>query len=57
MKKGIPIAEITGLSVSPGEDQLIIIHSNRGNDFIVSITAKEDRVGELVGILSTRYNQ
>lgn len=57
MKKGIPIAEITGLSVSPGEDQLIIIHSNRGNDFIISITAKEDRVGELVGILSTRYNQ
>ncbi|XP_015183873.1 PREDICTED: myosin-IA [Polistes dominula] len=57
MKKGIPIAEITGLSVSPGKDQLIIIHSNRGNDFIISITTKEDRVGELVGILSTRYNQ
>lgn len=57
MKKGMPIAEITGLSVSPGKDQLIVIHSNRGNDLIISITAKEDRVGELVGILSTRYNQ
>ncbi|XP_043283324.1 unconventional myosin ID isoform X2 [Venturia canescens] len=57
MKKGMPIAEITGLSVSPGTDQLIVIHSNRGNDFIMSIIAKEDRVGELVGILSTRYHQ
>lgn len=57
MKKGMPIAEITGLSVSPGIDQLIVIHSNRGNDFIMSIVAKEDRVGELVGILSTRYHQ
>ncbi|XP_011341843.2 myosin-IA [Ooceraea biroi] len=57
MKKGMPIAEITGLSVSPQRDQLITIHSNRGNDFILSITAKDDRIGELVGILSNRYYQ
>ncbi|OAD54424.1 Myosin-IA [Eufriesea mexicana] len=57
MKKGMPIKEITGLSVSPGRDQLITIHSNRGNDFIMSIIAKDDRVGELVGILSNKYNQ
>ncbi|KAG7204040.1 hypothetical protein KM043_001899 [Ampulex compressa] len=57
MKKCMPIAEITGLSVSPGKDQLITIHSNRGNDFIMSIIAKEDRIGELVGILSNRYSQ
>lgn len=57
MKKGMPIAEIIGLSVSPGNDGLITIHSNRGNDFIVSLVAKEDRIGELVGILSTRYYQ
>lgn len=57
MKKGMPIAEITGLSVSSGRDQLITIHSNRGNDFIMSIVAKDDRVGELVGILSNRYSQ
>lgn len=57
MRKGIPIAEITGLSVSPGKDQLITIHSNRGNDFIMSIIAKDDRVGELVGILSNKYSQ
>ncbi|XP_076657255.1 unconventional myosin ID [Halictus rubicundus] len=57
LRKGTPIAEITGLSVSPGKDQLITIHSNRGNDFIMSIIAKDDRVGELVGILSNRYMQ
>lgn len=57
MKKGMPIAEITGLSVSPERDQFITIHSNRGNDFILSITAKDDRIGELVGILSNRYYQ
>ncbi|XP_043792352.1 unconventional myosin ID [Apis laboriosa] len=57
MKKGMPITEITGLSVSPGKDQLIVIHSNRGNDFIMSIIAKDDRIGELVGILSNKYNQ
>lgn len=57
MKKGMPIAEITGLSVSPGKDQLITIHSNRGNDFVLSIIAKDDRIGELVGILSNRYYQ
>lgn len=53
----MPITEITGLSVSPGRDQLITIHSNRGNDFIMSIITKEDKVGELVGILSNKYNQ
>lgn len=57
MKKGMPITEITGLSVSPGKDQLIVIHSNRGNDFIMSIIAKDDRIGELVGILSNKYSQ
>lgn len=57
MRKGMPITEITGLSVSPGMDQLITIHSNRGNDFIMSIIAKDDRVGELVGILTNRYSQ
>lgn len=57
MKKSTPITEITGLSVSPGRDQLVTIHSNRGNDFIFAITARDNRVGELVGVLSMRYYQ
>lgn len=53
----MPISEITGLSVSPGKDQLITIHSNHGNDLIVSLLSKEDRIGELVGILCNAYFQ
>ncbi|KAJ8680107.1 hypothetical protein QAD02_015894 [Eretmocerus hayati] len=57
MKKVMNVSEITGLSVSPGRDQLIIIHSNHGNDFIASIVTTDDKVGELVGILSNAYYQ
>lgn len=57
MKKRMPISEITGLSVSPGKDQLITIHSNHGNDLIISLLSKEDRIGELVGILCNAYFQ
>lgn len=57
MKKVMNIAEITGLSVSPGKDQLIIIHSNHGNDFIASIVTTDEKVGEVVGILSNAYYQ
>lgn len=55
MKKRTPITDITGLSVSPGRDQLITIHTNQGNDIVVSLITKEDRIGELVGILCNTY--
>jgi len=60
MRKGSPIAEVTGLSLSPGRDQLVVIHSNKGNDLVVALhtaASDEDRVGELVGILCSRYQQ
>ncbi|XP_069680956.1 unconventional myosin ID isoform X2 [Periplaneta americana] len=60
MKKGSPIHEVTGLSLSPGRDQLLVIHSNKGNDLVVALNTEpshEDRVGELVGILCNRYQQ
>lgn len=60
MKKGSPIQEVTGLSLSPGRDQLLVIHSNKGNDLVVALNPEpshEDRVGELVGILCHRYQQ
>lgn len=57
MKKVMNIAEITGLSVSPGKDQLIVIHSNHGNDFIASIITTEDKIGELIGVLNNAYYQ
>jgi len=60
MRSGSPIAEVTGLSLSPGKDQLLVIHSNKGNDLVVALNTGasfEDRVGELVGILCHRYQQ
>ncbi|XP_046390857.1 unconventional myosin ID [Ischnura elegans] len=63
MKKGIPFREVTGISCTPGADQLIVIHLSSGNDLVVSlescggIAAREDRVGELVGIIMDRKRQ
>lgn len=49
------------MSVSPGQDQLVVIHSNRGNDLVVTLKStidpNEDRIGELIGVISTRYFQ
>lgn len=49
------------MSVSPGQDQLVVIHSNRGNDLVVTlkpmVDPKEDRIGELLGVISNRYFQ
>ncbi|KAL1137847.1 hypothetical protein AAG570_009543 [Ranatra chinensis] len=57
MRRGMRIQEITGLSLSPGRDQLIVIHNNKGNDLVVTLKTSEDRVGELVGALCSRYSQ
>jgi myosin-1 len=62
LKKPMPISDITGISVSPGIDQLIVIHSNDGNDFVFSLINLKDqmindnRVGELVAILLHQYH-
>lgn len=57
MKDGVAINVLTGLSVTPGQDQLIVLHSPGGNDLVISLhtSAKEDRVGELVGVLCNQY--
>ena len=62
LKKPIPIQNMTGISVSPGLDQLIVIHLKDGNDFVFSLINLKDnqnsdinRVGELVAILLHQY--
>ncbi|CAG9816020.1 unnamed protein product, partial [Phaedon cochleariae] len=59
MKEGVAVADLTGISVSPGEDQLIVLHCPGGNDLVVSLRSQrlEDRVGECVGVLCNRYFQ
>lgn len=59
MKEGTTIGELTGISVSPGHDQLIILHCPGGNDLVVSLHCdkQEDRIGECIGVLCNRYYQ
>lgn len=59
MKEGTNISDITGLSVSPGQDQLIVVHCVGGNDLVVSLHSlkQEDRIGELIGVLCSAYFQ
>lgn len=56
------IMQITTISVTPGRDQLIVFHAPGGNDLIVALQGedyalKEDRIGELIGIVCKRYTE
>lgn len=57
LRSPIPILEVSGISVSPGQDQLVIIHLRGGNDFVVSLMSQSNanRVGELTGLLLRQY--
>ncbi|GAB1601174.1 unconventional myosin-Id [Argonauta hians] len=57
MKAGIPFINLTGLSVSPDTDQLVIFHMKDGNDLVVSLqhSNQEDRVGEVVGAICKNW--
>ncbi|CAF0984026.1 unnamed protein product, partial [Didymodactylos carnosus] len=47
-KTGIPLEQITGLSVTTGTEQLIVVHSSTLHDLVFYMHTKEDRVGEFV---------
>uniref|UniRef100_A0A665W2A7 Myosin ID n=1 Tax=Echeneis naucrates TaxID=173247 RepID=A0A665W2A7_ECHNA len=53
--KSIPLYNVTGLSVSPGKDQLVVFHTKDSRDLVVClqgmVPANESRIGELVGTL------
>lgn len=57
MKEGIEVSVLTGLTVSTGHDPLICLHCPGGNDLLISLnnSSKEDRIGELVGVLCNAY--
>ncbi|XP_037090493.1 unconventional myosin ID-like [Pollicipes pollicipes] len=52
------IADVTGVSVSPRSDQLVVLHLRGGNDLVVALLSNkaEDRVGELVGVVCRQYS-
>ncbi|XP_054715568.1 unconventional myosin-Id-like [Uloborus diversus] len=54
LRSAIPISDLTGLSVTPGPDQMIVLHLRGGNDLVTALTSNsenEDKVGELVGVI------
>uniref|UniRef100_A0A1L8E5C9 Putative myosin class ii heavy chain n=1 Tax=Nyssomyia neivai TaxID=330878 RepID=A0A1L8E5C9_9DIPT len=61
MKRSIAIKDLTGLSVSPDRDQLIVFHSPDNNDLVVALQGEngallhEDRIGEVVGNVCKRF--
>lgn len=59
MKEGVPLKDLTGITVSPGQDQLIVLHCPGGNDLVVSLHClkQEDRVGECLGTICNRFHQ
>ncbi|KAF4516830.1 hypothetical protein B566_EDAN006224 [Ephemera danica] len=59
MKKVLQIHEMTGISCSPGRDQLLVVHSSLGNDLVVALEPpdNQDRVGELVGVLCAKFRE
>uniref|UniRef100_A0A8C7SKI9 Myosin 1D n=1 Tax=Oncorhynchus mykiss TaxID=8022 RepID=A0A8C7SKI9_ONCMY len=55
--KSIPLYNVTGVSVSPGKDQLVVFHTKDSRDLVVClqgmVPAGDSRIGELVGTLLT----
>ncbi|XP_035688494.1 unconventional myosin-Id-like isoform X2 [Branchiostoma floridae] len=61
MKQGTPLAQMTGVSVTPGQDQLIAVHLAGGNDLVLCVTAimprQDQRVPELLAVLCDAYKR
>ncbi|CAG0902655.1 unnamed protein product [Darwinula stevensoni] len=59
MKSGIPLNMVTGMTVTPGGEQLVIMHVKGGNDFVLSLQSpvNEDLVGEAVGVLRNAFRR
>uniref|UniRef100_A0A3B4YJX6 Myosin ID n=1 Tax=Seriola lalandi dorsalis TaxID=1841481 RepID=A0A3B4YJX6_SERLL len=57
--KSIPLYNVTGVSVSPGKDQLVVFHTKDNRDLVVClqgmVPANENRIGELVGTLLSHF--
>lgn len=60
MNRSISIKDLTSISISPGRDQLIVFHSPTNNDLVFALQGensqlKEDRIGEVVGVICKKY--
>ena len=59
LRPPIPLHDLTGISVTAGQEQLVAVHLRGGNDFLVSLISanRVNRVGELVGVLRLAYHK
>uniref|UniRef100_A0A8C2APE4 Myosin ID n=1 Tax=Cyprinus carpio TaxID=7962 RepID=A0A8C2APE4_CYPCA len=59
--KSIPLYNVTGVSISPGKDQLVVFHTKDNRDLIVClqgmVPAGDSRIGELVGTLLSHFKR
>ena len=55
----VSLPQVTGISLSPGKDQLVILHLLGNNDIVLCLTPAngEDRAPELVGVLCHQFMQ
>lgn len=55
------LSQVTGVSVSPGKDQLVVFHTKDSRDLVVClqgmVPANENRIGELVGTLLSHFKR
>lgn len=55
------VSQVTGVSVSPGKDQLVVFHTKDNRDLVVClqgmVPANESRIGELVGALLSHFKR
>lgn len=57
----LSLSQVTGVSVSPGKDQLVVFHTKDSRDLVVClqgmVPANESRIGELVGTLLSHFKR
>uniref|UniRef100_A0A8D0HIY5 TH1 domain-containing protein n=1 Tax=Sphenodon punctatus TaxID=8508 RepID=A0A8D0HIY5_SPHPU len=57
--RAVPLSTVTGVSVTSGQDQLVVFHTQNHDDMIICLhkthPEKDNRIGELVGVLASHF--
>lgn len=59
MKEPFDLARVKSMSISPGNDSLVVFDFGNGNDLVFYLVEplNDNRVGELVGILAVHFEK
>ena len=51
--------QVTGVSITPDSDQLLVLHLHGGNDLVLCLQCPggEERIGEFVGTFARFYKR